>query len=238
MLLQLVKDVLFPVYCVGCEKEGEWCCSDCLKQITPRVTQECPVCYRENNGEACVGCKTPFGLDGILAFYVYKDTSPLGELIKQLKYTHARETIQIFKILIEQAYTICLPLFKNSAIGIPVPLHEKRRRERGFNQAEFLGKIIRKVLSNKFDAATELILDTSSLVRQRYTEQQARLSHYKRMENLENAFKWKGGAVPKSVILIDDVFTTGSTLQAASEGLKKMGVESVWGLTLARGKMS
>ena len=238
MLLNFLKDILFPIYCVRCEKEGEGCCEKCLATIEPRITQECPVCYKEGVGAVCGGCGKLFGLDGALALYQYQDSAPLGQLIKEFKYTHARETVKIFRTLIERAYHIYGSRFEQPVTLIPIPLHERRKRERGFNQAEVFAKIMLKIWKIHHEDHSVVTLDAVSLVRQRYTEQQARLSHDKRVENLEDAFVWKGKATPRSVILVDDVFTTGSTLQAASESLKKMGVESVWGLTLARGKMS
>lgn len=239
MPLQFLKDILFPVYCVGCEREGEWCCRDCFLKIEPRAVQECPVCYRENSGEACGGCKADSFLEGTLALYRYKEHTPLGRLIKQLKYQHARETIKIFRELIFRARYIFNPHFESEKeiALIPIPLHERRKRERGFNQAELLAKLILKVWKEQ-EEVNGVQLDKNSLVRTRYTEQQATLSHDERVSNLKSAFKWQGTAVPERVVLIDDVFTTGSTLQAAAQALKQAGVQRVWGLTLARGKMS
>jgi predicted amidophosphoribosyltransferase len=110
MIGSFLKDILFPIYCVGCEQEGEWCCAKCLLKIEPRPTQECPVCYKEGNGMTCEMCKNSSALDGIVALYTYQEAGALGQLIKQLKYQHARETIKIFKSLAAQAlpiYTSC-----------------------------------------------------------------------------------------------------------------------------------
>lgn len=240
MLIQFLKDILFPIYCVGCEKEGEWCCSTCLEKIEPRATQECPVCYQENNGVTCQKCRASSEIDGVIALYPYLEHSALGELIKQLKYHHARETVILFRRLSMLAQHIFYPLFdSNKYITIiPVPLHQRRKRERGFNQAEFLAKVFLKNYKESKNNSSSLVVDTVSLVRSRYTEQQARLSHDERATNLQNAFKWQGKVVPGQVVLVDDVFTTGSTLQAAAKALKQAGVRSIWGLTLARGKMS
>jgi ComF family protein len=240
MLTQFLKDILFPIYCVVCEREGEWCCLNCLQKIELRATQECPVCYQENDGTTCPGCRKSSELDGIIALYPYQENSALGELIKQLKYQHARETVALFRRLSIRAHSIFSPLFDfNEQVTImPIPLHGRRRRERGFNQAEFLAKIFLKSYKESKNNLTNLVVDTTSLIRSRYTEQQARLSHDKRAINLQKAFQWQGKIVPERIVLVDDVFTTGSTLQAAAKALKQAGVQSIWGLTLARGKMS
>jgi ComF family protein len=213
-------------------------CAKCLLKIEPRPTQECPVCYKEGNGMTCEMCKNSSALDGIVALYTYQEAGALGQLIKQLKYQHARETIKIFKSLAAQALPIYTSCFTDSVSIIPIPLHTRRQRERGFNQAMLLAKIFLKVWKEQRQTTDTLQLDTTSLIRSRYTEQQARLSHDKRIENLQDAFTWAGKSIPERVVLIDDVFTTGSTLQAAAKSLKQAGIKSVWGLTLARGKMS
>lgn len=237
-ITSFLKDILFPIYCVGCEKEGEWCCEECVRQIEPRTFQECPVCYRENSGEVCDSCKEKSFLDGTLALYRYQEHAPLGHLIKQLKYQHARETIKIFRELTARAQHLYRPHVEaHEVVLIPVPLHSRRKRERGFNQAELLAKILVKVWKQGSGNISSMQLDTDSLLRARYTEQQAKLSHDERVSNLRDAFNWRGKDLPERVILVDDVFTTGSTLQAAAQCLKQAGVQSVWGLTLARGKM-
>jgi ComF family protein len=108
-----------------------------------------------------------------------------------------------------------------------VPLFRARERDRDYNQSA----VIAGCLGEKYS----LPLDTKSLVRVRATKQQATLSREERYKNVQSAFVWQGGDVPKEVLLVDDVFTTGATLEACARALKEAGVEVVHGFTLATG---
>jgi len=118
---------------------------------------------------------------------------------------------------------------KNFDAIIPVPLHRSRLRERGFNQAE--------VLARKLSGYTRHSVCTNALKRVKPTLSQTGLCKTKRFTNLQGAFKiTKGGFVSgKKILLIDDVFTTGSTINEAAKTLLKAGAESVEALVLARG---
>ena len=110
---------------------------------------------------------------------------------------------------------------------VPVPLHQQRRRKRGFNQAALLAK----ELSERVGLAT----DTITLVRHRATASQGGLDVEQRRSNVRDAFHCTAGRLAnKRVLLIDDVCTTGSTLEACARALWEEGVESVEALTLAR----
>ncbi|HEY5714737.1 MAG TPA: ComF family protein [Candidatus Gracilibacteria bacterium] len=112
-------------------------------------------------------------------------------------------------------------------IFIPIPLHWRRWLFRGYNQSLILAKAIQK-----FYPQNEI---NHSLRRVRYTSQQARLNRDARHQNLAGAFAWRGDQVPKSVILIDDVVASGSTLEAAARVLKQAGVQTVKAVAFARG---
>jgi len=119
--------------------------------------------------------------------------------------------------------------YPKSSILIPVPLHSRRQRWRGFNQAELLGKI----LAEKFNWQVR----TDILVRHKHTKPQVDLKGKERKNNIRGAFKITPKAKIKNlkkVWLFDDVWTTGSTLRECGQVLKRAGVRKVWGLTLAR----
>ena len=208
------RDLLFPKFCVGCEKEGGWLCEKCLPAafIGAAEPNGCALA-----GEA--GC-----LDGITALFDYGENS-VSKLIKIFKYNYLLEVADIFKKIITDIK------FNNTWSGfviIPVPLHARRQRERGFNQAEILAEIF----------SEKLILKTGrGLTRPVYTTQQAKLSGEERRANLKNAFVFNKDEkfVPEKVLLVDDVFTTGTTMQECAKVLKNNGVKVVWGLVLARG---
>ena len=112
---------------------------------------------------------------------------------------------------------------------IPVPLHPSKRRKRGFNQAELLAKELGKML--------ELPVNTSAVMRIRNTRPQKQLGNRERQENLKGAFavsaKWN---CPRTVLLIDDIYTTGSTVDRIARVLKKAGVQKVYFLTISIGQ--
>lgn len=216
-----VKDLFFPVYCAGCGKEGNWVCDECLKNIKIEKICLCPVCHNSADG-VCEKCKAVSYLDGVTALFSYREGDVISKLIKDFKYQYAVEIEDVWKKVII-SYGRIQPDFTI----VPVPLHSRRERERGFNQSKKLADI----LANAY--GLEL---SDGLFRIRYTTQQAKLSGEERRKNLYSAFAWKTkNSAPKNVLLIDDVFTTGATMQECAKKLKENGSEKVCGFVLARG---
>lgn len=205
-LINAIKDLLFPKFCVGCKEEGSWLCDKCLPEVNTPKTE-----------------KAAANLDGVTALFDYGENT-VSKLIKMFKYNYLLEIGGIFEKIIDKTN------FNNSWQGfviIPVPLHRRRERERGFNQAEILAKSFAKKLG----------LDINkNLQRGIYTTQQAKLSREQRLINLKDAFFWTDGAknAPGKVLLVDDVFTTGATMQECAKILKNNGTKIVCGLVLAR----
>jgi competence protein ComFC len=202
-----VRDLLFPKSCVSCEKEGIWLCENCLP--SSGLSQEDRVAAN---------------LDGITALFNYGENT-ISKLIQMFKYNYLLEIAGIFEKIIYKTN------FNNTwqdFVIIPVPLHARRERERGFNQAEILAKLFAKKFGLSINKNLHRII---------YTAQQAKLSGEERRLNLENAFVWKGLAkgVPEKVLLVDDVYTTGATMEECAKILKDNGVKVVWVLVLARG---
>ena len=109
---------------------------------------------------------------------------------------------------------------------MPVPLHPRRLRSRGYNQSALLAKGLSKKLG--------LEMDQRLLVRTRNTPPQVNASRDDRRENVQGSFRCVGPVLGRAVILVDDVATTGSTLSACATALKAAGAASAWGLVLAR----
>jgi ComF family protein len=124
-------------------------------------------------------------------------------------------------------------LLKNKKICfVPVPLHPKRERERGFNQAAFLTAALCEVLrTSGYDVAVQ----SNILQRIKDTPHQARSLRTDRLKNMVNAFECSKNELAETVIVVDDVYTTGSTLGECARALKAAGVKNVWGLVVARG---
>jgi competence protein ComFC len=231
-----VIDFFFPPICLGCDKFGEMFCQDCRAKITETEELICPSCLRENaTGEVHSKCEG--NLDGLTSCWNY--TGLVKKIIKSIKYRFyyavVPELISLYcgyLQLLEQKsvkeYLASKPLV------IPVPLHQKRLNYRGFNQAELIGRNLAQNLKLPFS--------TKILNRHRYTQPQAGLKRKERLINLTGAFSVsvEVSSLPdlplenRNILLIDDVWTTGSTMQNCAGVLKELGAEKVWGLTLAR----
>ena len=229
--MKLVKEILFPVYCVECNREGEWWCAPCRSKHPAALVTACPACSAPTRrGEPCGGaCRAVSALDGITAFFNYDEAAPVGRLIRQFKYHYARDVSRLWEAMLS---SVPIPAAVQTSVEspmtvIPVPLHPRRARERGFNQAELIGRA--------FALQHGLAFDAVGLRRKKYTSQQAKLSRAERAVNVADAFAWQSPHPPPAqVILIDDVFTTGATMQACARELKNRGTGQVWGLAIAR----
>ena len=159
--------------------------------------------------------------DAAYSFGSYE--GPLRKLIHIFKYGKLESLAQPLSRFLLQS----LPLDHRFDLVIAMPMHWRKRWERGFNQAELLAQPVAKRYGVKL---------ATSLRRCRYTKSQAGLSEAKRRENLRNSFRVvrPGEVKGKRVLVIDDVFTTGATLRAAAEALKSAGASYVCALTLAR----
>lgn len=239
-----IVDIVFPIECLGCGFEGEWLCQKCARSLAIYENNRCPACHADSQyGKYCSECAKDRELCGILVAGNYKNKL-LEKSIKTLKYRFASSVARELAGLLagffyEQQKKI---LFLNTAaenvpkiiidlqnvILVPVPLHKKRKRWRGFNQAE--------ILAEEFLTKIDLAYDKDSLRRLRYTKPQAGLSGDERRENLRGSFVWEGKELDeKYIILVDDVATTGSTLEECAKVLKKAGAREVWGLVVAKG---
>lgn len=173
------------------------------------------------------GCQTRYSLDGFISLYRYD--GPVKAAIKRLKYKPYLSSLT--DILVDSIlYSIDGNKQQfNKFIVVSVPLHPQRERERGFNQASLLGKVIAQKLDLQFK--------DNVLKRTRYTKPQVELKGKDRRENVIGAFAVTTNYEPRttnSVLLIDDVWTTGSTMRACANVLKRAGAKKVWAMTIAR----
>ena len=239
-----IFDLIFPIECLGCGKQGKWLCDKCLKKLEVNGKQHCLNCKIENDfGELCPECKKKFYFDGVLAAGNYEDKL-IAQLIKQYKYYFSKKIADIlgdfllFFLRNLNSQMILLPAKKESAPGflrgqddyyiIPVPLHKRRLRWRGFNQAEEIAKILSKKLN--------IPMLLNRLSRKKYSKPQVKMDSQKRKTNISGCFQHAGGHLDgKNIILIDDVVTSGSTLNECAKVLKEKGAKEVWGICVARG---
>ncbi|OGG91246.1 hypothetical protein A3H03_01765 [Candidatus Kuenenbacteria bacterium RIFCSPLOWO2_12_FULL_42_13] len=227
-------DLFFPIECLGCGGENKWLCQRCQEKIKLKAIDECLVCKETTGlGKTHEPCRTKTFLDGVMVAAAWEDKLLQGAIHKY-KYNFVTGLAEpLADILIKKMNEPeRVRLFeKRKIILVPVPLHKKRLNWRGFNQAELLTKKI----SSHFGWGIQPML----LLRQRYTKPQVKLKKEKRAQNIQGAFGIKPGQ-PETikdalVILVDDVLTTGATMNECAKILKENGIKEVWGLALARG---
>jgi len=224
-----IGDYIFPKNCFGCRQEGEYLCSACFNKIEYLNDLVCFLCHRIDfkNG-ICPDCAQSSCIDQIVVATAYTDNF-VGRQVEGLKYDFVEELSEpLAKILIEQINRQNLAETVRRSMIVPIPLHRKRLIERGFNQAEALAKLI----AMKYDNQVEIRL----LRRSKETAQQAKLSRSERRENVQGAFMVEARkTMPETVILIDDVLTTGATFMEAAKCLKSAGVSKVICLAVCHG---
>jgi len=233
-----ILDTLFPITCLSCGKKDIWLCEECLKKIEFLPAQTCPKCEKKTTekGMLCQNCR-PFSLDGMIVASRYK-TANLGKIIHLYKYRFIQDLcVPLGKIISEAVIRNDLPI---PDIIIPVPLHPKRLRWRGFNQAELLAEQI----SKNMVAGFEIQVRPDLMERQRFTKPQMKITSYSgRQENIQGAFFLKSRATGgldlkgKTVLLIDDIATTGATLFGCAAVLKRSGAKKVMAAVIARQEM-
>ena len=210
-------DLLFPITCVGCGKEGSFICEKCKNEIFD-IKQE----------------KTRY-IDKLISISSYNN-SIIKKAIHIFKYKLAKEiSIPLGEIMAEKLKCIIPKELINKLILIPVPLNKRRLKYRGFNQSEILAKEISK--------HTKIPVISNILIRKINTIPQAELKNpEERKSNIKGAFEInKNFSYPnfsfqkKIIILIDDVATTCATLNECAKILKQNGAGEVWGLVVARG---
>jgi len=232
-----LKDLLFPPFCIGCHREGTYLCEDCFSLIEIIENQYCPFCYPPKivpDGKTCSTCRKSKYLTGL-----YFSTSYQNPLVKKMiwlyKYHFIKELSQPLTSLIITHFQILSkkPEFydekkKREFILIPIPLSKKQLKARGFNQTEEIARRISQLL--------KISLLTNVFVKVKETQPQTKLKGKERKNNIKGAFFVKNSNLIKErkVLLVDDVFTTGATMEEAAKILKKAGAKEVWGITIAR----
>ena len=221
-LPRLALDLLFPLQCLGCQREGKLLCESCEEQLHRLESPYCLVCAQPNAQMNCRWCQqSPLSIDGIRAPYLMQ--GPIRDGIHSLKYRGVRAAApELGRLLAQYLAGHSVP----GDIIVPVPLHPRRLRERGYNQSALLAREMAEL--------SGLAVQEGLLVKTRNSPPQVGETREKRRENVEGSFQCNSEAGGQAVILVDDVATTGSTLSACASALKAAGAASVWGLVLAR----
>lgn len=222
MLQEALVNFFFPQTCFVCGLAGEEICADCLKS-QDRARMRCLKCGRRNHfGLYCPAHRKKFLPEAVVASFAYK--GGIRELVHRFKYEDGTDISRIFAW--ELARTIKLiPDYQSFSVGF-IPLAFKRERRRGYNQAKLLAEAV----------AGELGLPLIDLLlRADKAESQVQVEDpVLRRQNIKGVFRPKKGAVlPKQIILIDDVVTTGATAEEAAKVLLRAGVKRVFVVALA-----
>jgi ComF family protein len=223
-----VADLLFPQSCVHCGAAGSLFCQGCRSELTVLgVSATCRRCALPSPQDTCETCfLDPPALDRAIAAYSFDPA--LHDAITAFKYGDIRALAPVLGHLLARA----LPAAMRDSIDVvlPVPMSGSRHRQRGYNQAELLAREVARM-----DPERPLRLDMSLLVRSVDRRPQAgSASIAERAANVADAFSVAGGVHGLRVLLVDDVMTTGSTLNACAAVLKTAGAGRVGALVLAR----
>ncbi len=248
-------EFLFPRRCPFCHEivpvEGETICPECRQFVRKYYLIREPVCKRcgkalsRMEAEYCMDCaRHRRSFDGGISLFQYgrrnvkpvKGKKPgyekhyMGESVLRFKYHNCREYADYYIEELMQVYGSRLRRF-NPDVIIPVPVHPARRRQRGYNQAE--------ILAEKLGTALETEVCSDLLIRVKKTRPQKELNDAERLRNLTEAFV-VSGQVPRryrTVLLIDDIYTTGSTMEACSRKLKQAGVHRIFCVSICSGQV-
>ncbi len=228
-MLGAVDKLLFPPLCLACggrmDSAAQVLCDTCRDRLVPIVEKYCLKCGAPLQGYHCEACShLEFVFDFARSVFIYQ--SPAQELVHSLKYDSLTSPAAFFsKALLD------IPAANRFGEGFDcvcaVPLHRVRKRERGYNQSELLARKLASELGLPF---------VQPIYRRVYTRSQTNLSRQARLQNLAGAFALskRSDIAGKRVILVDDVFTTGSTVNEAAQTLKDAGAAKVAVLTAAR----
>jgi ComF family protein len=206
-ITRIVKELFFPRWCCGCKTYGSLLCDDCFSQL-----------------EFSSKFETTAFLDSVTSLVIFEKISK--SLVHQLKYQSVKE-LAIMSARMMYMYGN----FPHAEVITSIPLHRYRLAYRGFNQAEVIAREFSRLLNKPYIPLLERIVHTSNLAtitnpdeRQKIIEGQFRLLNIA-----------KDYVISKKILIIDDVWTTGATLNEAARTLKKEPIESINGYTFAHG---
>jgi competence protein ComFC len=232
--LRALESLFYPALCAVCHAPvtgGVYVCQDCLDKAQRIIAPFCAKCSEPFSGAidgqfTCANCAhRTLAFDAAVS--AYRSRGVVRFVILQFKYNrqlHLRHPVAKWLLDAMKDDRLC---HRNFDCIVPVPLHPARLRERGFNQAELLAKILRQRINLTLSRALERI---------RYTTTQTAFDRIDRMENLRGAFRLRKRIDMQGlrVLLVDDILTTGSTLSECARVLREAGAHSVYAVTAAR----
>jgi ComF family protein len=217
-------DWLFPPRCAGCRRRGHWLCEPCRSRLEPVPPPHCPRCGNSVlRAGLCRSCQqSPPAFDRVWALYQHEGAIRVA--VHRFKYKGERGFAAPLGALLAAG----LPATGFAAdLVVPVPLHPSRERQRGYNQSAELARVVAVAIDRPL---------TTDLRRHRPTPPQVGRGLDERRRNVAGAFSWHGSELSSQrVLLIDDVCTTGATLDACARALRAHAPAAIVALTLTRG---
>ncbi len=227
-------DLIFPKACLRCESEGAWCCTACTAKIMV-VPPQCFVCHAlapatadHPAGKTCEHCRKNTPVQYFFSPFIYQDET-VRTLVQALKYERIRSLDAWFAAALADYLRYFQIIIPADTLLIPIPLHRRRLRSRGFNQSELIARELAKRLG--------ILVAHDILIKKSATAPQADLPRRERLTNIVGSFSLAEDAGEtlrgKTIIILDDVRTTGATITEAARILKKSGARRVWAITVA-----
>jgi ComF family protein len=217
------SNILFRQNCLLCaspEASIHALCKACLNNLPWQLTSSCPQCGLVSDGNVCGSCiSSPPDFDATHAVFIY--TFPVDAMMQRYKYGSMLNLAQTFGQLLSEKTNL-----ETVDLIFPMPMHQTRLKERGFNQAHEIAKVLTKNNKEK--------LDFKSVQRQTLTPPQASLPLKQRVKNIKGAFAVNTNLTGKRIAIVDDVMTTGASLNELAKTLKKSGASHVECWVIAR----
>ena len=230
-ILRVIVELLYPNRCVFCEELCiEEVCERCKQEVFYVKEPRCKKCgkpIRYATQEYCYDCENTKKLFDVgRSLWVHKGV--VADSLYRFKYHRHKVNGEFYARAILQKYATTIYDWEIDTI-IPVPVHKKRQAKRGFNQSEIIAKCMSQYL--------HIPTNTTVVERVTHTKPQKNLSGRRRRQNLRGAFKVVDKEkVTKNILLIDDIYTTGSTLEEMASILKRAGARKVCFLTISIGQ--
>ncbi|MHB8104331.1 MAG: ComF family protein [Dehalococcoidales bacterium] len=223
-LQRVALDLFFPPWCIGCGREGKYICDACRRNLPMISPPICNVCGRPLTiDNTCPGCiDEPVVIDGIRSPFLFDGV--IRNAVHEFKYRNLKDiALTLAGFLDDFLKENPLPV----DVLVPVPIHKKRQRDRGYNQSA--------LIAHELGRMNGMLVIEDCLVKTVNTSPQVRTSSAsERLKNLAAAFACIDNQLAgKRVLLIDDVSTSGATLNTCAGVLKAARAASVWGLTVA-----
>jgi len=220
--LGVICDFIYPPYCLLCESylnpNEQIICRQCWQHLPEldRPLISADMLFRHNQSTLYID----------QSFAIYEYDLQIRELIHQMKYRGKQKLAKLFGDRLAEKWLRIEP--ENVACLIPVPLHRRRYKERGYNQS--------LLLAEAFSRRTGIPVDRNVLIRSRYTQPQAKMTREERLQNVLNAFSVRRSKDIQNIVLglVDDVVTTGSTVNECARVLRQAGAKFVISISVAR----